>query len=69
MLANDADANGVIDLQANDSLTYTPDEGYAGTDAFTYQASNGDKLSNLVTVTIQVTDQVFTLYLPAISQP
>ncbi len=36
-------------------LTYTPNEGFVGEDAFTFRASDGVNLSNTATVTIAVT--------------
>jgi hypothetical protein len=34
--------------------TYTPDEGFSGTDAFTFTASDGTHTSNLATITLHV---------------
>ncbi|MHC4227558.1 MAG: Ig-like domain-containing protein, partial [Planctomycetota bacterium] len=36
--------------------TYKPDEGYAGTDSFTYVATDGDLVSEPMTVTITITN-------------
>ena len=47
-------ANGTVMLNADGSFTYKPAAGYIGTDTFTYQASDGNALSNLATVTITV---------------
>jgi N-acetylneuraminic acid mutarotase len=46
--------HGTLNFQADGSFLYTPDEGYIGTDIFTYQASDGDKVSNVATVAIIV---------------
>ncbi|GAA4704290.1 Type 1 glutamine amidotransferase (GATase1) [Promicromonospora umidemergens] len=68
LLANDTDvdgddltatgltqpANGAVDLAADGSFTYTPDAGFAGTDTFTYRASDGTVQSAATTVTITV---------------
>src|SRR5262249_35037012 len=69
VLANDTDANGdsltvknvsapanggKVVVNANGTVTYTPATGFAGTDSFTYQASDGSSLSNSATVTVQV---------------
>ena len=54
-------ANGVLNMKADGSFTYTPNEGYSGVDSFTYQASNGE-LSNLATVTITITGENETDY-------
>ena len=69
VLANDTDANGdalsvvgltqpssggAVVLNANGTVTYTPKAGFAGTETFTYKASDGQGQSNLATVTVQV---------------
>jgi VCBS repeat-containing protein len=68
LLANDTDpnrdpltaslvsgpANGTLKLNADGSFTYTPNSDFAGTDTFTYRASDGTAVSNLATVTISV---------------
>jgi hypothetical protein len=46
-------ANGTLSGSAP-NLTYTPNAGYAGTDSFTFQASDGTVNSNLATVAITV---------------
>jgi VCBS repeat-containing protein len=51
-------ANGVLTLNADGSFTYTPNALFAGTDTFTYQADDGLDLSNVATVTIDVTNAV-----------
>ncbi|RIK75719.1 MAG: hypothetical protein DCC68_20750 [Planctomycetota bacterium] len=67
-LANDGDADGdplsvvLASLPANGVLapgrpgafTYTPNPGFVGTDSFTYRVSDGQALSNVATVTIEV---------------
>lgn len=68
VLANDSDQNGdamtallvagpsqgTLLLQQDGSFTYTPNLDFAGTDTFTYRASDGMDLSNPVTVTLNV---------------
>ncbi|WP_275001473.1 LamG-like jellyroll fold domain-containing protein [Promicromonospora iranensis] len=68
VLANDTDADGDdltatgltqpahgdVVMKADGSLTYTPDSGFAGTDTFTYKASDGTATSAATTVTITV---------------
>ncbi|MBF4510838.1 MAG: tandem-95 repeat protein, partial [Aeromicrobium sp.] len=68
VLANDTDADsdpltavklsdpahGSLTLNTNGSFTYTPDEGFLGTDTFTYRASDGTAHSPAATVTITV---------------
>lgn len=50
----DGPAHGAVTLRADGSFTYTPTNGYSGTDAFTYEAYDGTTLSNETTVTIAV---------------
>lgn len=45
---------GVLTLSEDGSYTYTPNAGFAGTDSFTYQASNGTVQSGPATVIITV---------------
>ncbi|MCI0643828.1 MAG: Ig-like domain-containing protein [Chloroflexi bacterium] len=47
-------ANGTLALNADGSFTYTPDAGFNGADNFTYQASDGSKVSNVAVVGITV---------------
>ncbi|MBK1657628.1 Ig-like domain-containing protein [Paracraurococcus ruber] len=70
LLANDSDpngdpifvigvylpANGTIDPRLNGFLSYTPNPGFVGQDSFTYSLSDGVLGSDLVTVTIDVTN-------------
>jgi hypothetical protein len=37
------------------NLTYTPDVGFVGTDSFNYQVDDGSSVSNIATVTVNVT--------------
>lgn len=48
-------ANGSVAFNPDGSFTYTPDTGFTGQDTFTYVASDGQALSNVATVTINVT--------------
>lgn len=50
-------SHGTLSFSANGSFTYTPTSGFAGTDTFTYQASDGIALSAPATVTITVTNR------------
>ena len=52
----DPPANGVLVLNEDGSLTYTPAASFSGTDSFTYRASDGVATSDPATVTIQVND-------------
>ena len=47
-------SNGSLTLNADGSLTYTPDANFNGSDSFTYHASDGSDDSNVATVTITV---------------
>jgi VCBS repeat-containing protein len=48
-------SHGSLTLNANGSFCYTPAADFAGTDSFTYRASDGTLTSNPATVTISVT--------------
>ena len=47
-------AHATLVLSANGGFTYTPLNGFNGSDSFTYRASNGSQDSNTATVTIKV---------------
>jgi VCBS repeat-containing protein len=49
-------ASGALMLNSDGTFTYTPNNGFVGTDTFTYEASDGTKVSNVATVTITVTN-------------
>lgn len=69
VLANDTDAegaaltatlvdgpsHGAVELRADGSFTYTPEQDFFGTDGFTYRADDGAAASNTATVAITVT--------------
>jgi len=48
-------SHGSLTLNANGSFSYTPAADFAGSDSFTYKASDGTAQSNPATVTITVT--------------
>jgi VCBS repeat-containing protein len=48
-------SDGSLTLNANGSFSYTPAADFAGSDSFSYRASDGSLNSNPVTVTITVT--------------
>jgi VCBS repeat-containing protein len=48
-------ANGVLDLAADGTFSYTPNVGFVGVDTFTYRASDGALASDPATVSITVT--------------
>lgn len=47
-------SNGALNLAADGSFVYTPNVGFAGVDQFSYQATDGTKVSNMAVVTINV---------------
>jgi hypothetical protein len=50
-------ASGTVSINANNTVTYTPNTGFTGTDTFTYTAFDGTSNSNNATVTITVVAQ------------
>jgi len=48
--------NGSVSLNTDGSFTYTPDEGFSGSDAFTYTVIDGNEGSDTATVTVTVED-------------
>lgn len=74
VLANDSDpdgdplfatlvgdvSSGVLALGSDGGFTYTPDPGYTGGDAFTYEATDGSLSSGVATATLTVTNVVPT---------
>ena len=51
-------AHGVLQLSSDGNFSYTPNNGFLGTDTFTYRASNGEYNSNSATVSILVANHV-----------
>jgi VCBS repeat-containing protein len=47
--------HGHVDLQPDGTFTYSPSANFNGVDSFSYQASDGQNLSNVAVVTITVT--------------
>lgn len=47
-------AHGTLTLNANGGFSYTPETDYCGPDSFTYQASDGTRVSAVTTVSLQV---------------
>lgn len=47
-------AHGLVELQPDGSFRYTPEPGFAGSDAFTYRASDGQSSSKVAVVSLQV---------------
>ncbi|AXY42274.1 Ig-like domain-containing protein [Halomonas sp. JS92-SW72] len=47
-------SNGSVTVNADGTITYTPDAGFFGTDSFTYRASDGQLLSDPATVVVTV---------------
>lgn len=46
--------SGTLTLNGNGSFTYAPNQGFSGTDTFTYRASDGSQTSALTTVTLTI---------------
>ncbi len=51
-------ANGTLVFPGDGSFSYTPTNGFIGTDSFTYQAVNGSLTSGVATVSVTVTTEV-----------
>ncbi|MBW3664443.1 MAG: S8 family serine peptidase [Actinobacteria bacterium] len=51
-----APTSGAIVVNADQTITYSPDAGFTGTDSFTYKAFDGTVDSNEARVTVTVTD-------------
>jgi hypothetical protein len=49
-------ADGTAQTNPDQTITYTPNTGFAGTDTFTYTANDGQAHSNVATVTVTVAD-------------
>ena len=55
-------AHGTLTAPTSNTVTYTPNTGFSGTDSFTYKATDGQGLdSNIATVTIMVSSTSGTL--------
>jgi len=65
-ILNIAPTHGSLTFNGDGSFIYTPDNGYIGTDQFTYHVTDGIAESNTVTVKIHVTGSY--IYLPVIMQ-
>ncbi|MBI1729318.1 tandem-95 repeat protein, partial [Candidatus Acetothermia bacterium] len=48
-------SNGTVTINANGTVTYTPNVGFSGTDTFTYKICDPGNLCDTATVTVQVT--------------
>ncbi len=51
-------SSGTLEMGTDGAFTYTPNEGFVGSDGFTYTVNDGVIDSNLATVTIDVTNNV-----------
>ena len=58
---NSGPSAGTLVLNPDGSFTYTPNAGFAGTDSFTYRASNAHGLGNVATVAITVANTATAL--------
>lgn len=55
-------SDGTLSLLSDGSFSYTPHSGFAGTDSFTYECTDGGLTSASATVTITVTGEVTGYY-------
>lgn len=55
----DPPAHGTLTFTADGGFTYAPNAGFVGSDSFTYRATDGERLSELATVVINVTPPPF----------
>jgi hypothetical protein len=53
--------NGTVTLNEDGTLSYTPDEGFEGEDQFEYTLTDGENISNVATVTINVDARDFNV--------
>ncbi len=67
LAANGGPSHGTLALNADGSFTYTPVVGFAGTDSFTYVASDGLSSSAPTTVTLNVGAAPITVHSAAYS--
>ena len=52
-------SNGkIVIIDDSDNFVYTPKKDYTGKDSFTYKAYDGEKYSNIVTISITIEEQV-----------
>ncbi len=58
-----APTDGTLTLNADGSLTYTPDPGFSGTDSFVYEIDDGTARTDTATMTITVNAAASLLYL------
>ena len=54
LVAGAGPSHGTVTVNPDGTITYTPELGYLGPDSFTYQASDGDLLSNEASTTVSV---------------
>jgi len=57
LVAGEGPSNGTLTLNADGSFSYMPTAGFVGTDTFSYQAFDGEFLSDIAIVTIEVVNQ------------
>ena len=54
-------ANGTATLKSDNTVDYTPNQGFIGVDSFTYQANDGTNNSNVATVTVTFAEPANTV--------
>ncbi len=57
-------ANGTAVVNGNNSITFTPAEGYSGTTSFEYRVTDVDGDDDIATVTVLVKEEGVTNYIP-----
>ncbi len=56
VIATTSPSNGTLSINADGTITYTPDDWFSGTDTFTYTISDGNGGEDTATVTITVNE-------------
>ena len=65
-LLGDRPSHGTLQLEADGSFTYVPDENFLGRDSFTYQVTDGQAESPFATVVIDVVARPVSIRLEAV---
>jgi hypothetical protein len=59
-------ANGTVTDNGNGTLTYTPATDFIGSDSFTYTMEDGHAASDMATVNVTVSPEIYYILLPAV---
>jgi VCBS repeat-containing protein len=57
-----APANGALTLNPNGSFSYTANAGFTGNDSFTYKANDGSANSNVATVNLTISGELYSTW-------